>query len=333
MSSLSAARTAIQEKVNALTEQSLVEEYGPVRAALVLPKQKALKRITGEFLAHTGLVMQAQTKRIDQTMAIHADTGALYRISVEHTSDAIKLIQEGNGQARASSYCEGSVPLIAMVGFDGFASQRYMHEKAGKPFKTALQRTLQTTRAGLVFAAHASENLENLDRQKKIAVASTYQGVYERFLENAFGEDHSIEVIPTKGGTEGKASFLPGISVIGDLTDSGGSLRENGLDYVVPVSESAPVLVMHADWREMVPNETRKDISNIMNAFQAASAAAFPDEPMFEPSHHAMADEVAVLGLDEYLAQRGKTGIRPEGDQRVPFYGINYPPAPEAAAA
>ncbi len=325
----------LQDKINNMSVDQLFEEFAPPIAHIMLPKQKALSRIMRDVLNQGSLVFKAATDRVDCSYAIDARTNGLYRVSVEHTEDALEMIIENGGMVTARGRNDELIPTIAIVGYDGYESVRMKRAASEQVTPVALFGKMQTTRAGLVFAAKDPEHLRQLEDQSKIAVAGTYQPLYEQFLRQALGDKHGINIRGFKGGVESKPFFLPNVNVIGDLTDSGGSLKELNYTHVIDVSDSAPVIVSHSDMNEHVTEPFVDRIRELSQHLRRASEAAFPRESLFEPvdatnyaSSHArqvgQAPDHEVEAIDDYLERRGKTGRRPEASKKVEgaFYGV-----------
>ncbi|MBL4804857.1 MAG: hypothetical protein JKY71_08325, partial [Alphaproteobacteria bacterium] len=273
-----------QAKINSMSVDELFTEFAPPIAHIMLPKQKALSRIMRDVLNQGSVFMKATTDRADHSYAVDMRTGGLYRVSVEHTEDALEMIIENSGLVTARGRPEELIPTVAIVGYDGYESVRMKRAAEDQFTPVSLFGKMQTTRAGLVFAAKDPEHLRNLENERKIAVARTYEPLYSQFLEQAFGKDHGVHVRGFKGGVESKPFFLPGVNVIGDLTDSGGSLKELDYSHVIDVSDSAPVIVSHVDMREHVTEDYVDRIRELSHHLRRASALAFPDETLFEPS-------------------------------------------------
>lgn len=342
MSDLSTRRGSIavdvadlQDKVNSMSVDQLFEEFAPPIAHIMLPKQKALSRIMRDVLNQGSLVFKAATDRVDCSYAIDGRTGGLFRVSVEHTEDALEMIIENGGMVTARNGGNELIPTIAIVGYDGYESVRMKRAAEDQFTPVSLFGKMQTTRAGLVFASKGADILQNLENESKIAVAKTYQPLYEQFLCQALGKDHGIHVRGFKGGVESKPFFLPNVNVIGDLTDSGGSLKELDYTHVIDVSDSAPVIVSHSDMREHVTEPFVDRIRELSQHLRRASEAAFPKETLFEPitatnyaySHArqvGQAPDHEVEAIDDYLERRGKTGRRPAASKKVEgaFYGV-----------
>ena len=331
MSTLLARKAELKAQLNSMDIREIFNTFGKPVAAILLPKQRALSRITRKFLEHSGLTFKDTTSRIDHTYAVNADTGVCYRVSVDYTTDALTKINKFKGIKISKDDTE-TVPVLAIVGYDGFASLRNGHAGTDKWF-AHVEQSLQTTKAGLVLASDKAEHLHNLRGQDIIATAATYNGIYKHFLDEAYGCNHEIGLLPLKGGTEGAAALLSDVSVIGDLTDSGGSLAENGLNYVLPISDAAPVIVMHTDWREFTSPANQVVIEDLKRHFLEASQKAFPQESIFDIrlSGHATDPRIiknqtdlenSVVSLSDYLESRGKSGVRPEGDATINFYGM-----------
>lgn len=327
-------KTEIKNRLNKIhDEKALIQEFGLPIAGFGLPKQKPLKRITQEILKHSGLVFWDRPSRIDHSYAYDTNSQHLLRVTIDHTIDALSTINNGGGVIKATYDSSKKIPFIAIVGYDGFSSQRYLAQENGRPWFARVKKPLQSTQAGLVLAARQKHSLVNLGKQTNIAVAATYEGIYRGFLREAFGkQSDSIILIPRKGGTEGSESFIEKIEVIGDLTDSGASLKKNGLDYVIPVSDSAPVIITHNDWVEHVKPKQIRHIEDLVLHFQRASETAFPNEKLFDmrPSSHTNDSkpqrdkgiEKRIISLDEYLKSRGKTGTRADAEIAAPFYDL-----------
>lgn len=334
MSSLHARADALQRKIDDTDINTLMEEYGAPVAHIMLPKQKALKRITRDILNTGSIFFKNVSNRVDDTYAIDVNNGNLLRVSVEHTSDAIELIADNSGFLLAREGHDEVIPAIAVVGYDGFASIRMERKDRDLETPVSIFGKLQTTKAGLVFAAKNEDALANFEQESRIAVAKTYKPLYEQFLDQAF-PGHSIEVLGFKGGGESKPAFVPGVNVIGDLTDSGGSLRECGFTHVIDVGDSAPVLVSHSDIRERISDSQYEELKHLIGTLKAASKAAFPNEEVFETAYaksqslqHAV--DVGqhqghdVESLDGYLDRRGKSGRYQEVAKAASgrFYGV-----------
>lgn len=319
-----------------LGEERLFSTMGVPVAWLVLPKQKALKRITGEWLKHANLVMMPQTSRLDETVALDLNSRRLFNIAVDHTKDVITTLHINNGLSKISADRTETIPTIGIVGYDGFISQRTIYEAENEQFNVAITDRVQTTTADLIFASRTREALENIKGQKRIAVAETYAPIYQNFLDRVF-PNHNIEVIGFKGGVEGRQSRIPDVNVIGDITDSGGSLAENGLRYVLHISRSAPVIVRHTRFQEHVEPVNGEIIDQLCRDLTAATKAAFSDCRIFNPEdvQRNTTDRAAMLergrpmnveSLDEYLTRAGKPGVRPEADASKYFYGMPLSP-------
>ncbi len=331
MSTLNVDARTLQRQLDASDLETLMGEYGAPVAHIMLPKQKALKRIAQEVFQQSPILFQSQPKRIDTTLALNAKTGDLYAVSIEHTEDALTLIDICNG----FSTINGSglkLPIVAMVGYDGMRSVSMRRAEKGENSPFEIHTTLQTTKGGLVFAAKSKDTLIALKEQERIAVAKTYQPLYERFLKEALGHDHNIKVVGFKGGGEHKPIIMSNVDVVGELVDSGGSLIEAGYTHVIPVHESPVVLATHSDLFNRVDEITADKIHHLAGHLQDASRKAFPNEPAFDPKEATLSRQATnvgaagdhlVMDIETYLDQKGKAGRRKDhSEERTPFAGI-----------
>jgi ATP phosphoribosyltransferase len=126
---------------------------------------------------------------------------------------------------------------IAIVGQDWIANW-------GLKFPTLLDlsvgRTGQRKPVKIVLAVKKESNIKSLnDLPKNCEIATEYIQLAQRyFIENSRPD---IKVIPSYGNTEHKIEF--GACGIIDVTESGTSLRENGLEVISEIMESNIVAV------------------------------------------------------------------------------------------
>ncbi len=96
----------------------------------------------------------------------------------------------------------------------------------------------------IVLAVKKESNLRNVDELPMgCEVATEYVQLTQRFFSEKGRPD--IRVVPSYGNTEHKIEF--GSTAIVDVTESGDSLRENGLEVIYEIMESSTVIVANLE--------------------------------------------------------------------------------------
>ena len=129
---------------------------------------------------------------------------------------------------------------VAIVGEDWIANWGY-------DFPILLK--LPIGRAGkkpirIVLAVRKESNIKAIeDLPAKCEIATEYVQLAKRFFSDK--ERPDIRVVPSYGNTEHKIEF--GATAIVDVTESGDSLRENGLEIIYEIMESSTVIVANPE--------------------------------------------------------------------------------------
>ena len=94
----------------------------------------------------------------------------------------------------------------------------------------------------IVLAVKKESGFKNLqDLPENCEIATEYAQLAQRFFVENKRED--IRVIPSYGNTESKIELFESIIGVVDITESGDSLRENGLEIIYEIMESSVVVV------------------------------------------------------------------------------------------
>ena len=175
---------------------------------IALPNKGRLAEETRELLADAGLDLRFRGER-----ALSASLGGEYEALFVRAQDIPELVADGAADA-------------GVTGWD-------LVQETGRPLESLLD--LEFGRCRLVVAARDDSDIAALDDiPSGQRVATVFPRITRRFFETA---GRTVELVPVSGSVE-IAPHLGIADIVVDLTETGSTLRVNGLREVATVLQS-----------------------------------------------------------------------------------------------
>ncbi|MGH7560325.1 MAG: ATP phosphoribosyltransferase [Gemmatimonadales bacterium] len=209
---------------------------------IALPNRGRLADDTRGLLADAGLEVRSRGDR-----ALTASLGGVFEALLVRPQDIPEFVADGAAD-------------VGITGWDLVC-------ESGRPLESLLD--LGFGRCRLVVAAREERGLESVDQ---LADGERVATVFPRLTKAWFHDrKRSIELVPVSGAVE-VAPHLGIADVIVDLTETGSTLRVNGLREVATVLESTARLICAR--RNGTPNVERDAaIDELVTALQSVLAA------------------------------------------------------------
>ena len=231
---------------------------------IVIPDGSMQEIVTG-LMARAGLCPIIEKKRTKQAKV---EAPWIKRIAFQRPQEIPKLINNGTFD-------------IAFAGQDWIANWGFNFEEL---LVLPIGRSGKRKPVKIVLAVKKESNLTDLQAlPENCKIATEYVQLAEKFFaKNKRGD---ICVIPSFGNTESKIELFETVGIV-DITESGDSLRENGLEIIYEIMQSSVVVV--ANEQSLADPDKRllidRFIRLIKGAFQASNylmlTANVPEESL-----------------------------------------------------
>lgn len=284
-------------------------KYGAAKIALQRPKQKALKRVFGEVLDKAPLAIKDPAgKRDNFSYGMNLITGEVFIVIAEHSKATMQSLQDFDGYITHPMQPDEQLPVLH-VAPDDFA-MAYEHDQMQNtlhPRQINMHRitSLQTTAAVHYLGAKNKDDFYKLIDGCDVMTSTSYHSLVRPFIQEKFGSHHSHigtrqknRVHYKHGNVEPAMMWTPGIDIIGDIIDSGGSLYGDkwpddelsaykrhfaikadvgvGIPYVIPTGVSTPGLWANKNTLADLTPEQQNAFNSLTNILKRSSESAFP---------------------------------------------------------
>ena len=284
-------------------------KHGPATIALQRPKQKALKRVFGEILDKSPIAIKdPDGKRDNFSYGMNLITGEIFVVIAEHSKATMQSIQDFDGYITHPMQPDLHLPVLH-VAPDDFA-MAYEHDQmqsARHPHQMNMHRitSLQTTAAVHYLGAKNKDDFYKLMDGCDVMTSTSYHSLVKPFIQEKFGAHNSHigarqknRVHYKHGNVEPAMMWTPGIDIIGDIIDSGGSLYGDkwpneelsaykrhfgikadvgvGIPYVIPIGVSTPGLWANKNTLAALTPDQQNSFNSLTKILKRSSESAFP---------------------------------------------------------
>ncbi len=319
-------------------------KYGAASIALQQPKQKALKRVFGEILDSAPIAIKEPAGSRDNfSYGMNLLTGEVFVVIAEHSRATMQSIQDFGGVIEHPMQPGVQLPVLH-VAPDDFA-EAYIHDQGNDPAyrrQLNLQQVsrLQTTSAIHYLGAKTKEDLMKLATGVSVMTSESYHSLIRPAVQDKFGTYHNNVLHYKRGNVEPSMMWSPGIDVIGDIIDSGGSLYGDkwedealsaykkhfniksdvgvGIPYLLPIGVSSPGLWVNRHAMANLSEAQHQSLSLLTNILVESSRQTFPEctlsaqeiaDHLISPGSYADPEtlEAAIWNREDLLLATGRT--------------------------